>query len=45
MPLVVNRVEDEGLLVENIDNGATSVMPSSEIMNALAEATGIGYAR
>jgi hypothetical protein len=37
---VINRVTDESLPVEDIDNGATAVMPSREVMNAVAEATG-----
>jgi hypothetical protein len=41
---VINRVTDESLPVEDIDNGATAVMPSREVMNAVAEATGIGLA-
>jgi hypothetical protein len=37
-------VYDESLVVEDNDNGTTSVTPSSEVMNAVAEATGIGSA-
>jgi len=42
MPFVIKRVNDERLLVEDNDNGATAVTPSSEVINAVAEATGIG---
>ena len=42
---VIKRVTDERLLVEENDNGPTAVTPSSQVMNVVAEATGIGYAR
>jgi hypothetical protein len=42
MPFVIKRVNDERLPVEDNDNGATAVTPSSEVINAVAEATGIG---
>jgi len=41
---VINRVTDESLPVGDNDNGVTAVTPSSQVMNAVAEATGIGSA-
>jgi len=41
---VINRVTDESLPVGDNDNGVTAVTPSSQVMNAVAEATGIGAA-
>jgi len=42
---VIRRVNDESLPVEDNDNDATTVTPSSQVMNVVAEATGIAYAR
>jgi hypothetical protein len=42
---VIRRVNGESLLVVSSDNGPTAVTPSSQVMNVVAEATGIGYAR
>ena len=39
---VIKRVNDESRLVVSNDNGPTAVTPSSQINNAVAEATGIG---
>jgi hypothetical protein len=41
VPFSVKQVGDEHLLVEGNDIGVTEVTPSSEVMNAVAEATGV----
>jgi hypothetical protein len=41
---VIKRVNDESLHVGCNDNSPTAVTPSREVMNAVAEATGIGAA-
>jgi hypothetical protein len=38
---VIKRVNDDSLPVGDNDNGATGVTPSSQVMNAVAEATGV----
>ena len=40
-PFVSKRVTDESLLVEDNDNGPIAVTPSAQVLNAVAEATGI----
>ena len=40
MAFVIKRVNDESLPVGDNDNGATARTPSTQLMNAVAEATG-----
>jgi hypothetical protein len=42
VPFVIKRGNDESLLVMSNDNGPTAVTSSSQVMNAVAVATGIG---